>query len=148
MIKVRQANDNDLSWLLDQLFEFSKFYGTKKNLFGSEQYAIDYVTKIVKEHFVLVSENENEKTGFIAGLILQHPFNPEIKLLQELWWWVKPEYRQGRSGYKLFKDFSDFGKKFCDWTVFALEENSPVNDKILLKNGFRHKETTYLRESN
>ena len=148
MIETRQATIADVSWILEELLEFSQFYGTKKSLFGSHEHATDYVTNIVENHFVLVSETDDKNlTGFIAGLIVNHPFNPDIKLLQELWWWVPEKYRGGRSGLKLFKDFSAFGDRYCDWTVFTLEDSSPVSDRMLLKTGFKIKETTYLRES-
>lgn len=147
MIRTRQAIKEDSLWIMEQLYYFAEFYDTKKKLFGQKSYALKYIESVIENHFVLVAENDDERTGFIAGLVMSHPFNPEIKMLQELWWWVAERFRGGRSGLKLFKDFSEFGQKYCDWTVFTLEEDSPVKDKILVKNGFKQKEVSYLRES-
>lgn len=147
MIKVRQARTEDVPWLLKELAEFSKFYGTKNKLFGDQDYNTEYIEKVMDQHFILVSENDEELTGFIAGLLMLHPFNPKVKVLQELWWWVPEKFRGGRSGFKLFKDFCDFGDKYCDMTLFTLEDASPVSETMLTKRGFVKKEVTYVRES-
>lgn len=147
MIDIRQATEADIPWLLEELKEFSKFYNTKRSLFGNSDHNQKFMTDVVNNHFMLISENETDKTGFIAGLILQHPFNPDLKILQELWWWVPEKYRGGRSGFKLFKDFSEFGDRFCDMTLFTLEDQSPVSETMLTKRGFVKKEITYVRES-
>lgn len=147
MVDIRQATEADIPWLLEELLVFSKFYGTKKSLFGNMDHNEKYLTEIVTNHFMLLAEDGENKTGFIAGLILQHPFNPDIKVLQELWWWVPEKYRGGRSAFKLFKDFSEFGDKYCDMTLFTLEDHSPVSERILTKRGFVRKEITYVKES-
>jgi len=147
MIKIRRASREDIPWILVQLVDFSKFFGTKKKLFGSANYCAEYVQNVVDTQFMLVSENKEERTGFIAGLILNHPFNPDIKVLQELWWWVPEVHRGGRSGLMLFKQFEEYGNRHCDWTLFTLEHESPVSDRVLIKNGFKQKEITYMKES-
>lgn len=151
MITVRQADTFDIPWILEELKLFSKFYGTKKEIYGDDEHSRDYITAVIKDHFILVSEKAGdtlEQTGFIAGLVLNHPHNPRLKLLQELWWWVKKEHRGSGSGARLFKEFNKFGEVHCDWISFTMEDNSPVPEEFLLTEGYRLKERVFLREIN
>lgn len=147
MVKIRVAERSDVDWVLGELLKFSKFYGTKKNLFGDHKYATQVVLDVIQNHLFLISEIDGIRSGLIAGYVTNHPFNPGITVLQELWWWVCEDHRGTRSGYKLFKEFTEYGETYCDWTLFTLEDESPVSDKLLYRNGFRLKETTYLKES-
>lgn len=146
-IEIRTATQADLDWLLIQLDDFAKFYKTKKDLFGDKVYARDYLSKLIDIHLFLIAEEGDTRMGFIAGLVVGHPFNPQISILQELFWWVPEEYRGTRAGLKLFNAFNEFGEEKCDWVSFTLENHSPVSDNFLTKRGFVEKETTYLRES-
>jgi hypothetical protein len=86
------------------------------------------------------------RTGFIAGFLYPHFFNPDIVTLSELFWWVPEEYRGTRSGLLLFKYFKEFGEERADQVIMTLEEETPVKPEFLTKKGFRVKEHSYLLE--
>lgn len=86
------------------------------------------------------------RTGFIAGFLYPHFFNPEIMTLMEVFWWVAEPYRQSRAGLKLFNQFLEFGKDRADQVIFTLEDNSPVKGSFLTKKGFRVKEHSFVLE--
>lgn len=77
---------------------------------------------------------------------MPHVFNPQIKVLSECFWWVKPEYRGSRAGALLFKNYVEWGKANVDWVTMTLEAHSPVRPEALIKRGFRLQETTFLLE--
>jgi N-acetylglutamate synthase-like GNAT family acetyltransferase len=52
-----------------------------------------------------------EKKGLLIGLITPMIWNPNAFMLHELAWYVKPEYRNGSVGYKLLKNFIEYGKE-------------------------------------
>ena len=146
MIKLRPANNSDIEWLFLQCEDFAEFYKTKISLAGNKEYGLTFLAEVVEKHFVRIALRDGERVGFIAKLIAPHHFNPDIRQLSELLWWVQPEHRNTRVGMLLFKDFMKFGETECDQMSFVLEHHSPVKDQFLLKYGFRLQERAYLKE--
>jgi RimJ/RimL family protein N-acetyltransferase len=146
-ITVRGATPEDIDWLLSQLREFSNFFGTRRSLFGDDDYSQSAMLNMIQNHIVFIAEREDVgPIGFISGYIIPHPYNPEIRLLSETFWWVDEEYRGTRAGLMLLNQFTDWGKKNADWITFALEEKSPVKETCLTKRGFRLHERSFLLE--
>lgn len=148
MIITRRANISDLEWLLGECIAFSKTYQSKFSLAGDESYARGFLQNLIANHLVILSVKDGVRTGFIAGMVQQHHFNPSILMLSELLWWVSPEFRFGGSGAKLFLEFVNYGKEHCDCITMTLEETTPISDASLAKRGFRLTEKAYLMECN
>lgn len=158
MIRIRQALESDLGWLLLQQREFDQFYGTARSLFPKDEaVALEVMTTIVRTQVVLIAEKEHasaipgvtldrERVGFIAGALGPHPYNPDLIVLSEQFWWVVPEHRGGSAGAKLLAEFMDFGRENAKWIVMTLEAKSPVDPKSLERHGFREFERSYLLE--
>lgn len=145
-VYVRKGEMKDVPWMLKQLEAFSAFYGTRIPLFDYDS-ASRILPSFIEKGFVAVAErSEKDHIGLIVGAITPHLFNPKIKILAELLWWVDPAYRNTRAGYLLLKQFVSWGRKNVDWVTFSLEENSPVNEKTIIKQGFRKMEHSYLIE--
>lgn len=146
-IRVRAGNENDIPWLVSQLREFAAFFGTKRSLFGSEEYVCRALKSMLADHVLVVAMTENEvPVGFIGGVFAPHIMNPEIKYLGETFWWVQEKYRATRAGLMLLDTFVDIGKRKADWITFGLEAKSPVSERHLLKRGFHLHERSYLHE--
>lgn len=147
-ISIRLATHNDIPWLLGELSQFAQFYGTKRSLLGDESIAGARLTIMIDDHVFLVAEKEGVgPVGFIAGVYVPHMFNPDIKCLHESFWWVAEKHRGSRAGYMLFQAFKHWGELNADWVFFALEENSPVGDDFMIRNGFKSKERFFLLEN-
>jgi GNAT superfamily N-acetyltransferase len=143
---IRQAESNDIDWILGQLREFSKFIETKYELYGEEQYSKDGLQMLISSHLFLIAEKNSKRVGFVAGYLTPHLFNPTIKILNELFFWVIPEHRGEGIGTILMNDYIDFGKKNAQWITFSFNRFTKVNEKSLLKRGFHLHESTYLQE--
>lgn len=146
MVTTRPAFISDVEWLFEQCEAFAKFYGSKISLAGNPEYGKMFLGGLIENHYVQIGLKDGVRAGFIAGMVTPHHFNPNIKQLAELLWWVPEEFRNSGVGAKLFAEFITFGKENCDWITFTLEENSPVGDAVLLKRGFRMTERAYLME--
>lgn len=149
MTRIRQATENDLAWLLLQQREFDQFYGTCRSLFPSDpKVALEIMTNIVANQVMLIAEKDPEGTrlGFIAGALGPHPYNPEITVLSEQFWWVDPAHRGGTAGARLLSEFLDFGRNNAKWIVMTLEAKSPIDPAHLERVGFRLFERSYLLE--
>lgn len=161
-VSIRRARLSDDEWLLGELKKFSKFADTKTSLFGDDESARRGVHRLIAGHLVLIAERaipggtpstgvKFERVGFVAGIRTPHFFNPAVIMLAELFWWVAEEHRRSRVGGQaaimLLDEFVAQAKDLGGtWITFCLEHNSPVNEKALLKRGFRLQEHSYLLE--
>jgi hypothetical protein len=110
-------------------------------------YAVAGVKTILDNHLVFVADHsEHGIVGLIAGFVTPHFFNPEIRVLAEMFWWVDVEFRNTSAGSRLFAEFLNWGKENADWVTMVLEHNSPVREETLLKRGFRLQERSYVYE--
>lgn len=145
-VEVRKAEQHDVDWLIGQLRAFEKFVAYKRPLFEDEIFARDGLAGLVDRHVVLIAHDGKTRQGFIAGTHAPHPFNPRLKVLTELFWWVSEEFRMGRAGFMLLDEFEIVGRAMADWVVLSLEHNSPVRETHLTKRGFRQVERAFLLE--
>lgn len=144
---VRRAIEADTPWLLVQLRAFAQFFGTHRSLFPArDDHAVLLLGTLIDEHPFFIAEEAGHRMGFICGTLAGHPFNPEIRTLNEVFWWVDPHHRRGRAGLALLERFIEYGRKHADWVVMTLEAKSPVHPETLQKRGFHVHETTYLLE--
>ena len=90
-----------------------------------------------------ISKIGNKYTGAIGGLLLPNVFNPDIKTLTEIFWYVLPEYRNTRSGLMLLNTFNKCGMECADEINMCLLMDSPVSTKSLEKRGFEMKEVSF-----
>lgn len=144
---TRPASLRDLPWLLEQLWAFDEFCGTKYSLIPKEEgSATTLLANLIGGTFFRVAEKQDKQVGFICGVLQPHYLNTKIITFTELFWWVLPEFRNGRAGIMLFEEFREFGIQHAHWIVVNLEYESPVKSESLLKRGFRLKERTFLLE--
>lgn len=150
-ITVRPAESSDIPWLIEQLRQFAQFFGTKKSLFGNTSHAEATLQRLIESQPFFVADRgdagENtERLGFIAGSLFPHPWNPDIRMLTETFWWVAPAARGTKAGLFLLDRFLDVGHEHADWIHFTLEAQSPVNPRTLERRGFALHERAYLLE--
>lgn len=146
-IYTRRAKTTDIDWLIDQLKQFSRHYGTKKDLLGDEEHARAGLKNTIENHLLLIAEKpEFGPVGLIAGIVTPHLYNPKIKILAELFWWVEPRHRRSAAGLLLLEDFISWGKENSDWITFGVMTNTPVKEEALLERGFALTERSYLLE--
>ena len=147
-LSVRRALLTDLDWLLAELRKFADFAATRFDLMGDAEHARKQMTHIIENHLVFVTEDKDHGlTGFIAGLVTDHFFNPAIRTLTEVFWWVKEEFRATRAALLLLNAFTDWGREHANWIVMALEAKSPVNERTLEKRGYHLHERSFLLEA-
>ncbi len=143
---VRSAHAGDLDWLVGQLREFSVFFGSKLSVFPKEEIARDKLKELFSHPFYIAEKQGVGPVGFIAGYLTPHFFNPEIIVLQELFWWVAEDHRGSKAGKLLLDRFLLEGKEYAHWITMVLEEKSPVNPECLTRIGFRPSERGFLME--
>ena len=145
-IVIRRAESRDIDWLLRELKDFARFIDTRYSLYGDEKYSREGLQLLIDKHVFLVAEKSFEPVGFVAGYFTPHLFNPKIKVLCELFWYVTPKHRTSRAGSMLMNAYIEHGKESSQWVTFSLNRFTPVNDRSLIKRGFHEHERTYLIE--
>jgi len=145
--RVRPAGPTDVPWMLEQLQAFAAAYGTRRSLFGDAEHAEALVGTLIDTQFVAIAEADGQPVGLVAGALVPHPFNPDLQVANELWWWVVPPARGSRAGALLLDAFDEWADDSgADLVNFTLEADSPVRDRSLEKRGYRLMEKQFVRE--
>lgn len=147
-MNVRPAKLTDLDWLMSQLRTFSKFYGTKRMLFSSDEAQNRrVVSAMVVNDVFLVCEDDKGPVGFVSGFLVPHAFNPTLRLLSENFWWVCEGRRGSRAARLLLDAFIEEGRKRADWVDFGIVVGkTKANDRTFINRGFALKEKRFLME--
>lgn len=96
---------------------------------------------------LLVAERDGEVIGMTGGLVHPAYFNAHHLTGQELFWWVRPEFRKG-VGAEMFsrleQEAKDRGAK--SWSMIALDRVRPkAMDRIYKVSGYRCAEHSYIK---
>lgn len=83
-----------------------------------------------------VAKCDDVPVGALGSMLIPHFYNPNLKVLSELFWYVNPEHRQTRAGIMLLNAFDDLGKEIADEATLSLLTSSQVNSKTFGKRGF------------
>lgn len=146
-VTLRPATLEDIEGILPHLRAFSEFFGSKIPLYPGDDYARDMLGRLIKDHvFIVASTPEGQIAGLIAGILGPHFMNKTITVLEELFWWVGPEFRHTKIGMELLRYYIAVGNWRADWVTMRLEAQSPVREETLTKRGFRIQERAYLME--
>lgn len=144
---IRPATPDDLSWLHAQARAFSDFMGSRRALYGDPAHVDTTFRLLMAEHVCFVAERpEVGLVGLIAGILTPHFMNPGIMTLCEILWWVPEEHRGSRAALLLLEEFLAIGRESADWVSFSLEAKTPVDERVLIRRGFRLSERNYLLE--
>lgn len=94
--------------------------------------------------FVVKSDGSN--VGALGAILVPNLFNPDIKTLAEVFWYVLPTYRQSRAGALLFQAFTKKAEEVADEATLSLLPSSEVRIESLEKRGFLMSEFAFRKE--
>lgn len=143
---IRDAEIDDLDWIIEELREFSKLFNTRIPIMGNEDYVRSYVLGLMTNELLLLAEDQGRRLGFIAGVLSRHQFNPEITVLHALAWWVIPSARGGVAAGRLLGGLRSYGEEHADWINVGIREGSCIGSRSLEGLGFFPIETQYIME--
>jgi N-acetylglutamate synthase-like GNAT family acetyltransferase len=114
-MKIRTANKFDLPHICDMLRHFRE--QTPIELMRNCDNE-DYINKLY-HHIILgggialIAETD-KPIGMIIGVKDQNIWDPELKILRELVYWVEPEHRNTTAGYRLLKEYNKQAEKLVE----------------------------------
>lgn len=142
----RLATNQDMKWIA----EIASVRMLSEELNRPELVNLENIYSLVKkgveEKTCFVVENEGELVGVLGSFLIRNLFNPKIKVLTEVFWYVLPEHRKSRAGYLLFKQFKDTADIIADEsTMSLLPASSDLEFESLEKRGYRLEEFGFTR---
>lgn len=104
---VREANKFDLPYILDMLRNFRE--ATPIEMMrecDNEEYINKVFHHILLGGGVALVAEDQQPEGMIIGIKDQSIWDPDIKILRELVYWVEPDARGSSAGYRLIKEYN------------------------------------------
>lgn len=148
-MNVRDAAEEDVGWMLKELEEFGKFFGSTVIVFEPE-YAREFLPIFIRDHLCLVAvDDSGAPYGFLGAFVNPHPYSPKVCTVAEAFFWVKKERRGGRAAVMLMDEYvkrareSDVRPMLVTMSKLS---NSPLSPESLEKRGFHKHEESYIME--
>lgn len=147
---IRHATKYDIDNLVDLVWEYAQEFPSELaqscSWFDDGYIKQLLMTMIAGKGFILV---DDDYRGFIAAIVSPNLWGPKLLELTELAWWVKPEYRNGTLGGKLWLAFDKEATAMKDSGRIqviktSLTVGSPSIDYA--KRGYKMLEMTYIKE--
>lgn len=104
---IRTANKFDLPHIIKMLKHFRE--QTPIDLMrdcNDEQYINKLYHHIILGGGLALVAEMDQPIGMIIGIKDQNIWDPELRILRELVYWVEPEYRNTTAGYRLLKEYN------------------------------------------
>jgi len=147
---IRKATPFDMPALIEMMHSYVA-EAPMETLKDSSIYDWNYVESLfsglmVGRGFILI---DTQARGFIAAMVTQNVWCQSILELHELAWWVKPEYRGGTVGGRLWKEFDLLAQEMLDSGRVQIICSSIIADSPKInyeKRGYRLMQTTYFKE--
>lgn len=114
-MKIRSANKFDLPHIIEMLKHFRE--QTPIELMRDCDNA-EYINKLY-HHIILgggialIAETD-KVIGMIIGVKDQNIWDPNMRILRELVYWVEPEHRNTTAGYRLLKEYNKQAQELVD----------------------------------
>ena len=142
---IRETRLDDIPYILPLVREFAREVG---NEFLYENYrdkpAAALLASLVTKGILLVAEKDEKIVGVIGATITGNIWNPHVKQVDEIIYYVLPDHRETRLGWMLIREYDKRTKDFPIATL-KLMHNSPDLTKHYNKMGYVELERTFLR---
>jgi len=144
---IRQATPFDT----EQIIEMLQRYKTATPLTCLSTATDTNARRIIAEILagrgvIFVSEYDGDLIGMIIGLKSPNLWSNDVYCINELAYWVDPEYRHGSSGYRLldaYKEYCDQQKQLNNIQYYTISKMSNSPDLKYDRFGFTKLEETW-----
>ncbi len=142
-MNIRNANKFDLPHILDMLrnFRMQTPIDVMRDCDNEDYVNRLYHHIILGGGIALIAESD-KPFGMIIGVKDHNIWDPELKVLRELVYWVEPEYRGTTAGYRLLKEYNKQAQQLVDENKIKLYTMTKmVNSPDLDFSRFGYKKT-------
>lgn len=147
MYNIRKATGDDIFWLVKQAHVFLNEYPLEKYALFNMKNMVPLFFQLVTEGGVLMCEKDGTLVGTIGGFAQPHYLNPDLRVFNEVFWWIIEEHRNGKPALLLFNEYVKLGKeKGCQLITLSKLAHSGVKDSFFEKKKFKLLEKSFVLE--
>lgn len=144
---IRKAVLEDLDFIVEEGIKFLEYHPMNIHIAIDVSHLDSLVSLLIKDHIVLIAEDSGNRLGMISGIYTPHIYNPLYTVVQELFWWVLPEYRSTTAAFKLLKAFEIEAKQIGASVISMVSTiYTPTLDKVYKRYKYRPVESSYFKE--
>ena len=112
-MNIRLATKFDVNEIIEMLKHFRN-HSPVAEMANCDNH--EYMSQVIHQILVgrgvlIVAEKDNKLMGMIVGYIDRSIWDPELFVLNELAFWVEPEYRGSSAAYRLLKKYNEETEK-------------------------------------
>ena len=109
---IREASLADIPRLVEMGCRFISESSYKHHMAENPEQMKNLAEQIISnpKGKILVSEKDVKLTGMLALILFPHYISAELIAI-EVFWWVDPEAREGRTGLKLMRKAEEFERE-------------------------------------
>lgn len=133
---IRDATIGDLRSILEMGIEFHKESGAAK-LFELDLKSLAVgIVSVIDNGICLIAEGKDGPVGMAAAAVFPWMFNSAVLTAQELWFWVKPEFRREGYGAALLSSLEEKAKAMGASSLSMLSL-SRKGEKLFQSSGYQ-----------
>ena len=144
---IRDAVVEDIPFIIEEGIKFLQHHPARIEREVDIDHLHALAELIIREHVLLIAEQNGIRCGMIAGLIVPNVFNRNYIGLQEMLWWVVEDKRNTTVAFKLYKAFEERAKELeVDFISMVTTAYTPPLEKYYKKQGFKPVESSFIKE--
>ncbi len=143
-----QADDDAIIEILKQFAEEQPFGKLKIHASAYNDHHVRKVLSAIRTGGLCLLATEKEQiVGVFMSAVLPDVWLPNMRIMNELVWWVDPQHRDSSAGLRLLKEYTKIGEKMVKkgdihtFTLTLLETSPKLN---IQKRGWIPIETNYV----
>jgi N-acetylglutamate synthase-like GNAT family acetyltransferase len=108
---IRTATERDIPEIHAMLREYRLASPLKAHADIDETTAKQMVDVVIKQDrgLILISEHKDKIRGMLLAIYSFNMWDQKIRCMNELAWWVRPEYRGSTDGYRMLMKYKEVG---------------------------------------
>lgn len=145
-IKVELLQEKDMEWFAEVAATRMLIEEVGKPELVNEDAIYALTTMGILSDTAFIAKIGESPVGALGAIIVPNTYNPNIKTLVEMFWYVLPEYRKSRAGLLLLNAYAEKAEELGLEATMSLLPTSNIQDKTLAKRGFSICEYAYRKE--
>lgn len=144
-VVIRRSRPDDLEQIVAMVGHFIENSHYRKVFRFVPEAIAELADRILTLGVIFVAEDGPRLVGMIAGYAVQEPIG-QLRLLDELAWWVEIDYRNGSTGPKLLREWERWAQaEGLEAIRMISPADSPEVGAYYAKRGYFPIETAWLK---
>ncbi|HEY7823649.1 MAG TPA: GNAT family N-acetyltransferase [Acidimicrobiia bacterium] len=141
MTAVREATHDEIPELIDMLEGLHVASASAELAPYCRDTMTETLGNLIEHGFLMRTDH-----GVLGGLPFPLFFNRAALGIQELFWWVMPEYRKTGEGIALVQAFEDWGREIgAKFVIMMSQETMPAVNELYASRGYTRAEQNWTR---